>query len=919
MTFATVRERWASFAGGFVVLFLGMAMVSMSVLALASAGARVPVRLAGTEVFVSVPMAERDDGSFAPDRPWSQETVASLRERLGAIAGVAQAVPDRMFYAQPVIQGRPATDSQGYAWSAARLAPYTLTAGAAPREGEVALDRSLGLAPGARVSVLTVYGPVTYTVSGTVNGPGVYLSDADAARLSAGVRAIGLVTEPGADVAAVAAAARAAAGTSGVVHTGEGRSALETREHERTRWIGLQVLTGMAVLSAFVSILVVGSTFAVGVAQRRREFGLLRAVGATPRQVRRMVYGEALVVGVAATSAGVMAGALLAPVLGDLLITVGFEPPGFAVRLSPLPLAGSFAVGVIVTLAGVWSASRRAARVRPLEALREAEVDDRPMPLVRWLAGAACCALGLAAALDAALSDGSDSFVMSGLVAAMGVIAGLAVLSPAIVPPVARLVSWPLARGRGATGMLIRENALTAVRRTAATATPVLITVGCAVLITGMVQTTAAAFAEVRAATIRADAVIVPDGTPGLTDAAASAGGAESSLFSALFEADGGALSVIGATPELLEREGDVQVVSGSLDALLSEDRVLVADWLAESRGLRPGSVLPVSFEDGTSVSLTVDGVIREADADVLLSRKLLRNHDPVTLADKAYVLRSPAGEADLEGAPAGRSDVTAEGADLESAAAGEAGVSAKGADLEGAPAGEAGIPAERADLESAAAGETDVSAEGADLEGAPAGKADVPAERVDLESAPAQEASIPAERANVVGAGAQEVHAVAAIAPPGPGARVVDLATYSAEADAEEDRLVWIATVLLVIVSTAYAGVAIVNTMVMSAAGRARDLAVLRLSGATGRQVLGTVAAEAVLVVLLGAGLGLVVALPALLGMRRAFATAMQADVPLVVPWPLISGVIAACLVLAACAAALAARPAVRSAVGRT
>ncbi|MEV0590519.1 ABC transporter permease [Nonomuraea cavernae] len=792
LSFATLRERWPSFAGGFVVLFLGMAMVSMSVLALASAGARVPDRLAGTPVFVSVPTIERGDGNFAPDRPWSPEAVASLRERLGAIPGVAHAVPDRTFYAQPVIGGKPVAGDRGYAWSAAMLAPYTLVAGTAPREGEVALDRSLGLAPGERVSVLTVHGPVTYTVSGTVNGPGVYLSDAEAARLSAGVRVIGLVTEPGADIAAVATAARAA----GVVRTGDGRGVLETREHERTRWIGLQVLTAMAALSAFVSILVVGSTFAVGVAPRRRELGLLRAVGATPRQVRRMVYGEALLVGVTATAAGVAAGASLGPVLGDVLISAGFEPPGFAVRLSPLPLAGSFAVGVVVTLAGVWSASRRAARVRPLEALREAEVDDRPMPRVRWIAGAAFCALGLAAAAGSAGSAGSAAFVMSGLVAAIGVIAGLALLSPAIVPPVARLVSWPLVRGRGAIGMLVRENALTAVRRTAATATPVLITVGCAVLITGMVQTTAAAFAEVRATTIRADAVIVPDGTPGLTDAAASAAGAESSLFTALFEPDGGVLSAIGATPELLERAGDVQVVSGSLDALRNEDRVLVADWLAEDRGLRPGSTLPVSFEDGTSASPTVAGVVREAGADVLLSREVLRRHDPVALAGEAYV--------------------------------------------------------------------------------------------------------------------------AGATVPPGPGARVVDVPTYSAEADAEEDRLVWIATVLLVVVSTAYAGVAIVNTMVMSAAGRVRDLAVLRLSGATVRQVLGTVAAESVLVVLLGTGLGLVVALPALLGMRRAFATAMHADVSLVVPWPLIVGVIAVCLALAACAAVLAARPAALRAARR-
>ncbi|MBB6473875.1 ABC transporter permease [Sphaerisporangium rubeum] len=796
MALATLRERWASFAGGFAVLLLGMTMVSMSALALASAGARVPDRLAGAPVFVTVPMAERGDGNFAPDRPWPPRTVASLRERLAAIPGVAHAVADRTFYAQPVVAGRPVAQERGYAWSAARLAPYRLTAGAAPGDGEVALDRSLGLAPGTPVPVLTVHGPVTYIVSGTVDGPGVYLGDAEAERLSAGVRAIGLVTGPGADTGAVAAAARTVAGTAGVVRTGQERAVLEPRDHERTRWIGAQVLTGMTALSAFTSVLVVGSAFAVGVAQRRREFGLLRAVGATPRQVRRMVYGEALAVGVTATAAGVAAGALLGPVLGDVLVTAGFEPPGFTVRLSPAPLAASFAAGVLVTLAGVGTASRRAARVRPLEALREAEVDDRPLPRVRWVTGAACCALGLVAAAGAARSGGSDPFVMPGLVAAMGVMAGLALLSPAVVPPVTRLVTWPLTRGRGATGMLVRQNALTAVRRTAATATPVLLTVGCAVLITGLVQTTAAGFALARATAVRAGAVIVPDGTPGLTDAAASAAGARSSLFTALYDAGGTPLSAIGATPELLERAGDTRVVSGSLDALRRADQILVAGWLAAGRGLRPGSVLPVTFEDGTSASLTVGGVLGGADADVLLSRDLLRRHDPVVLAAQAYVTGTPA--------------------------------------------------------------------------------------------------------------------------PPGPGARVTGVAAYAAEADAEEDRLVWIATLLLVAVSTVYAGVAIVNTMVMSAAGRARDLTVLRLSGASGRQVLTTVAAESALVVTLGTALGVLVALPALHGVRRAFATAMRADVPLVIPWPLIGTLAAACLFLAACAAVLAARPATRHAAGR-
>ncbi|GAA3412186.1 hypothetical protein [Streptosporangium vulgare] len=130
---ATLRERWSGFAGAFVALCLGSAITSMSALAYASADPQVPARLAGAPVLVRAPVAVRADGDFTPDRPWSPETVISLAGRLAAVPGVAAAVPDHVFYAQPVIGGRPIGDGRGHAWSAAALAPYPLTSGRAPR------------------------------------------------------------------------------------------------------------------------------------------------------------------------------------------------------------------------------------------------------------------------------------------------------------------------------------------------------------------------------------------------------------------------------------------------------------------------------------------------------------------------------------------------------------------------------------------------------------------------------------------------------------------------------------------------------------------------------------------------------------------------------------------------------------------
>lgn len=128
-----------------------------------------------------------------------------------------------------------------------------------------------------------------------------------------------------------------------------------------------------------------------------------------------------------------------------------------------------------------------------------------------------------------------------------------------------------------------------------------------------------------------------------------------------------------------------------------------------------------------------------------------------------------------------------------------------------------------------------------------------------------------------------------------------MSVADRAAGDQAEEDRLVWLFTLLLVGVSAGYSGLAIVNTQVMAASARAREFAVLRLSGATRRQATAAAAAEAALVTGIGTVLGLAVAVPALLGMRAGLAQKSGAAVPLVIPWPTVTAVVAACLVLAA------------------
>ncbi|GAA2850725.1 ABC transporter permease [Actinoplanes cyaneus] len=774
-------------AGALVAVVIGIALVTLALLLLVAGRPKIPDRLAHAAVIVQAPTSVTPADPFPPVVPWPSERAVGMSERLAGLSGVAAAVADRSFYTQVIVDGTPSEATlEDHGWSSARLGDVRLVTGEPPsRPGEVVLDRALGFSPGGRVTLLTAGGPMPYTVVGLIDAPQVLLSDEEAARLSPGVAAIGLVLAPGADTETVAGAAREIAGGAGSVLTGDERGVLEPREDARTRWIGMQVLTGVAALAGFVTVFVVASTFAFTVTQRRRELGLLRAVGATPRQVRRMVYGEALLVGGAGAVLGAILGAALASVMGGVLMDAGFEPATYEVRISALPILGALLLGPLVALAGAWAAARRAARVRPLEALREAAVEQRSMGRLRWITGGSLVAAGVALAVGTATSDDAQDGATYALLAAMALVTGMVALAPAAIPLLVRLWRLPLRRGGGAIGLLVREGALSAARRTASTAAPVLLTVAFAVLVAGMVRTSTAAYAAGRAADVAAGRVMVPDRAPGLSDAAVAAATGAAVLPATVFGADSRALIGLAIDPVAFARaDRGTRVVTGALDGLRDADTVVVT----ESAHLAPGALTPVVFADGQRVALRVVAVVadRSIRGDLLLSRETLRRHDASALTSAVYLDR------------------------------------------------------------------------------------DVPA---------------------------------------GVGARVIDTATWAAEADSAEDRLVWLFTLMLIAVSAGYGAIAVANTLLMAAGGRARDLRVVRLAGATRRQVAGYVAAESTLIVLIGAVLGGVVAFGALLGVRAGLSQQMDTAVPLVVPWPVVTGVVGLCLLLALAAGVLPTR----------
>lgn len=795
---ASLRRWWRSLLGTVVTVAVAVAILTVSGLLLVSARPVVPDRYAAAPVMVR-PVPPSDPEAFTEPRPWPLDRAESLADGLSRLGGVRAAIPVHRFYAQLTLDGATVSGpAEATGWSAAALGGYVIVSGHAPvAPGEVAVDSGLGLEPGSAVTVLTAVGPEVFTVSGTVAASGIWVSDALARARTGGVPAIGLLTRNGAEVGRVASDASALVGAEGVVLQGAQRAVLEPVGDARTRWIGLQVLTAVSALGAFVSVFIVASTFAFATRRRHRELALLRVLGAVPRQVHRLILGEVLLLGFAGAVGGVAAGLLAAAPVGRWLVHTGFEPATFSVTYPPLVPLAAAAGGVLVALLGAYGSARRAARVSPLDALREAAVDDRPMSRSRWLAGAASLAIACAFGFAATRASGADVGTWA-IYAAMALTAAFALLGPALLPPLVRLVTAPFARDRGATVLLVRQHTRTATRHTASIAAPILLSVAFAVLVGGMVRTTTAFYGLNRVTAAGAATVVVPDGTPGLSDAAVAAAGGLSALSTTLYDGMQPLPAMgIGPAEDVL-----FTVVAGNLawvhERSLGEAPVpaAVSAGFAQRSGWAVGSTHRVSGRDGRPRTLLVAGVVDggPAAAGILLDRAAVRAMDPSALTLVVYSGQS------------------------------------------------------------------------------------------------AQPAAAPPM-------------------PRGLGAQRLTAAAYAQAGQEEDDRLVWVFTVVLIGVSAGFGLLAVVNTMLMASAARAGDLRVLRLSGATRRQTLWMLLVETCAVVLVGALAGLGIAVAALATMARGLSTQLAVTVPMVIPWDTLAVTVGLCLVLAV-AATLAWRP---------
>lgn len=410
-------------------------------------------------------------------------------------------------------------------------------------------------------------------------------------------------------------------------------------------------------ISLFVGAFIIFNTFNILVTQRTRELALLRALGASGAQVRWAVLGEALVVGLVASGVGLGAGVLLAMGLRELLRAFGIDLPSSSLQVLPRTIVAAVLGGVLVTVAASVFPARRAARIPPVAALRDADT-VRPLSVRRRsLSGGLVVAAGVTALLLGLSGQAGNALALVG--AGVGLIfLGVAVVSAVLARPLARAIGAPLARLARVPGKLGRENAMRNPRRTASTSAALMVglaLVGTFLVLGSSLKESVGATLE---ETFRADFLLRPTAqfgsfSPEVADrlrAIPEVGVVSPTRVGQWREpGTGGTRFLTAVDPATVEQVTELDVREGTV-AALAEGGVLVHEGVAEDRGLRVGDVVEMEFAATGVVHQQVVGIFGEegfVGADYLVSLETFDRNFAKDLDDFVLVKVAPGASPD--------------------------------------------------------------------------------------------------------------------------------------------------------------------------------------------------------------------------------------------------------------------------------
>jgi len=508
-------------------------------------------------------------------------------------------------------------------------------------DGEIGIIQKLAkdkkLSVGSPLQVVTDTGAFDVRVSGVFTfasasslGGSLLLNPtlADAQRwfdLEGKVSEIDARAEPGTSPGTLAGRIREVVPAYAEVKTGEQAAADQTKEvSEAIGQFLTPVLLSFGGVAVLVGAFIIFNAFSMTVAQRRREFALLRALGASRRQVLWSITGEALIMGVLASLVGLFAGLGVATGVNALFQAGGVDIPRSGLVMEPRTVIVALAVGIVVTLLSALVPALRATRVPPVAALHEGASlpPSRFSRFVPYLAGAAAV-LGALGILGGMYGSGGTTARLGQIAfGAIFIFIAVAVASKYFIRPVAGAIGWPLQRVSVISGRLARDNARRNPERTAATAAALMIGLGVVVFVAVFAQGLKSSFIDSYDRTVRADYVIsgtnfLPLPTEAIRRAEAVPSAQVVAPLSAQQVRAGGndvTAAVYGIDPGTFQRLWQFDWLDGS-DALLSRlgrDGAVVEEQTADSLGVKVGGSFDATTADGKTGRLKVLGIYRD-------------------------------------------------------------------------------------------------------------------------------------------------------------------------------------------------------------------------------------------------------------------------------------------------------------------
>jgi putative ABC transport system permease protein len=577
-------------------------------------------------------VAQFGSGSGATRNPLPE----SLLARVQSVPGVGGTYGEVQGYAQFIgHDGKPissTTGMLGVGWDTnPQISSLHLIAGNPPTtSGDVVMDaataKSYDFSVGQPVRILGggLKSAQTFTITGIAQfGTADNLAGATLAAftLPTAQRVVGetgvfnfidLIAKPGADKAAVQRSVAQALPSDAEVVTAQTLINEEQSTVSQALSFFNTALLVFALISLFVGAFTIYNTFSIIVGQRTRELALLRVVGASRGQVLRSVLAEAAIVGFASSAIGVGLGVAAAIGLKALLNGFGTSLPAGPLMFEPRTAIVGLVVGTLVTVISAIGPARNAIRVPPVAALTDRATDGAGVgpSRRRLISGTVLAVLGVLL-LGIGLSKPVVALVGVG---AVFVFIGVAMLAPAVARPLSGVLGRPLAALLGTPGQLGRENSMRSPRRTAQTASALMVGLAlvCAMAVFGASLSKSATSSVDQA--ISADLLISVNGSGQLSDSLPAAVAhvpgvtATSTVYRDQFEFQSTLATLTGVTTQNLADTVILRMTSGST-AALGQGELLIDSTTATKDHLAVGDTVPVQFAHTGPTAIRIGGI----------------------------------------------------------------------------------------------------------------------------------------------------------------------------------------------------------------------------------------------------------------------------------------------------------------------